>query len=210
MNVSPTLFFSVLFLQHNAHQTIDTYVLRNWLGIESILTIVEEKKSYMNPIQAYEAGLDKQLRVYKFKKDTLIKAGMYVKDDAKIQNLIDYWRTVAQMASNYVFNEQSVVINKVGGFQEWQRRQWERKKDKERDERDVLWESISEELQATSDENKSAMIDQLAELGFVVSNDGELLHDLNNEMEETPTFSSDFTMRDLYDILNLDYDLVYE
>ncbi|KAG5420475.1 hypothetical protein I9W82_002356 [Candida metapsilosis] len=158
----------------------------------------------------YEAGLDKQLRVYKFKKDTLIKAGMYVKDDAKIQNLIDYWRTVAQMASNYVFNEQSVVINKVGGFQEWQRRQWERKKDKERDERDVLWESISEELQATSDENKSAMIDQLAELGFVVSNDGELLHDLNNEMEETPTFSSDFTMRDLYDILNLDYDLVYE
>lgn len=164
----------------------------------------------MNPIQAYEAGLDKQLRVYKFKKDTLIKAGMYVKDDAKIQNLIDYWRTVAQMASNYVFNEQSVVINKVGGFQEWQRRQWERKKDKERDERDVLWESISEELQATSDENKSAMIDQLAELGFVVSNDGELLHDLNNEMEETPTFSSDFTMRDLYDILNLDYDLVYE
>lgn len=175
-----------------------------------ILTVLEEKKSLMGPVQAYEANLDKQLRMYKLRKDSLVKAAKYVKDEDKIQHLINYWRTVAQYASNYVFNERSVAIEKMGGFQEWQKRQWEKKNERKREERDVLWERISEELQATSEESRSSMIEQLAEIGFVVSSDGEILEDLHIEIEEAPTFSNEFTMRDLYKILRLDYDLVYK
>ncbi|KAI5968241.1 hypothetical protein CANMA_002457 [Candida margitis] len=163
----------------------------------------------MGPIQAYEANLDKQLRFYKYRKDTLLKAAKYKQDEDKIQHLISYWRTVAQFASSYVFNERSVAINKMGGFQEWQKQQWEKKMERKQEERDSLWEQISEELQAASVENKIAVIEQLAELGFVVSIDGEILENLHEEIEEDPTFSTEFTMRDLYKILNLDFELVH-
>lgn len=208
--IPPLIFF--YFLQHIImHTKRLTRMCRQFhLYSEYILTIVEEKRTVTSPIQAYETNLDKQLRVYKLKKDTLMKATKYVKDGDKIQKLIEYWRTVAQFASNYVFNERSIAIQKMGGFQEWQRQQWEKKKQKELEEKEALWERISEELQAISNESKSAVMEQLAELGFVVSDDGEIVDNLHKESETEPEFSMEFTMKDLYRILKLDYDLVYE
>ncbi|KAI5958864.1 STE13 [Candida theae] len=194
---------------HNANTLVYGKLL-TWLKNAFNGRFDDKRETSLNPIQIYEANLDKQLRICKLKKDTLTKAAKYVRDENKIQHLINYWRTVAQLASNYVFNEQSIAMSKMGGFQEWQRRQWEKQNEKDREERAAFWEQVSEEFQATSNENKSAMVEQLADLGLLVSSEGELLQDSHDETKDAPSFSSQFTMRDLYNILKLDYDLVDE
>ncbi|EDK45102.1 hypothetical protein LELG_03281 [Lodderomyces elongisporus NRRL YB-4239] len=150
----------------------------------------------------------RDLRFYRLQKDTLEKAVKYVKDEPRIEKLISYWRTIAQMASNYVYNEQSVKFSRCGGFKKWQEETWEREIAEERsklnDAREMLLLELKDLQKEMDEEDIECIMKEFNEL-HGLDDDGEVIDE-----KEMPEFTDDFTMKDLYRILKLDYDLVYE
>lgn len=128
-----------------------------------------------------------------------MKATTYVKEQANIKMLIDKYSTIAQMASNYLYNEYCLKFTKLGGYANWQLQQWKENQSKSVDyELESLYSSYfdSDEFKQLSDlEKKEIMLDYEEKFSC----------DDNN----TPVFTDEFIMKDLYTILNLDYELVY-
>lgn len=149
-----------------------------------------------------EVSLDKQLNYWRKQKDTLTKATTYLKEQANIDQLIDKYSAIAQMASNYLYNEYCLKFTKLGGYANWQLQQWKENQSNNVDyELESLYSSYfdSEEFNQLSDlEKREIMLDYEEKFG----------HDDNNK-ENIPVFTDVFTMKDLYSILNLDYELVY-
>ncbi|RCK59567.1 Meiosis protein 5 [Candida viswanathii] len=150
----------------------------------------------------HELKLDKQIRHWEIQRDTLSKAIRYKKESARVEQLIEKYTTVAQMASNYLYNEYSIKFTKIGGYKQWQLKQWEFKR---------------QQLSGFDDEMQTVYMnyfesEEFAQLSELEKREIRLDYESKFEGEEEaepPEFTDEFTMGDLYKILNLEYDLVY-
>ncbi|KAI3405924.2 STE13 [Candida oxycetoniae] len=162
---------------------------------------------------AFNGKFDNQsaIRNSRLQKDTLEKAKRYLQDQDRIEKLINHWRTVAQMASNYLYNEQSIKFARMGGFKQWQIQEWSREKElaasRLEDARLMLYQKLELELELGKvDEEEKECIMQEFNGSYGLDEEGTPIE----EEEEMPDFSDDFTMKNLYKILGLDYELVFE
>ncbi|KAI5962487.1 uncharacterized protein KGF55_003563 [Candida pseudojiufengensis] len=167
-----------------------------------------KSKNLVNKVSpsTYEADLDKQLKMYKLKKDTLIKVTKYIKEKDQLQESISYWRNVAQKALNYLYNEQSVQFAKIGGFKNWHLQQWESKQRALELQQDEMIMNLQDTLDSATDDAKESFIEQLQESGFNIE-DGEIIN--NYEEQTPPNFNDEFSIQELCKILNIDYNLIY-
>ncbi|CAI5755825.1 unnamed protein product [Candida verbasci] len=166
-----------------------------WVKPEKM--IVKAKK-----LSSKEITLDEEIKIWKIQKDTLIKATNYLKQKNQISQLIDQWKSIAQMASTYVFNEYKLKFDRMGGFNQWQTQQYEIKMQTIIDEKKIAFETYmeSEEFKQLSKIEKKQI-----ELDY------EKLDEDEEEIEgKRPNFNDEFTMKELYKILNKDYHLVFE
>ncbi|MCP8718132.1 MAG: hypothetical protein M5F18_02415 [Asgard group archaeon] len=135
-------------------------------------------------------------------RDTLTKALRYTRERNTVELLIEKYTTVAQMASNYLFNEYSIKFAKLGGYKEWQIKQWQIQQ---------------EQLSSFDDDLQNVYLKYFDSEEFVQLSEfekKEIKLNYQSRFEETkekdpPEFTDEFTMGDLYKILNLDYDLVF-
>ncbi|EMG48559.1 hypothetical protein G210_0857, partial [Candida maltosa Xu316] len=150
-----------------------------------------------------EINLDKQIKYWKIRRDTLTKTVKYVQEQQKIEFLIEKYKNIAQMASNYVFNEYCTKFAKMGGYKVWQHQQWESKKRSTFND-DELESTYTAYLESEEFAQLSEFEKKEIQLQFEMY--------LDNEEKETapPEFEDEFTMKELYKILKLNYQLVYE
>ncbi|CAK9437252.1 uncharacterized protein LODBEIA_P16300 [Lodderomyces beijingensis] len=158
------------------------------------------------PLAKPEDELTKSLKHYMLYRDTLQKAVRYTKEESRIQNLIQYWREVAQKASTYIYNEQSTKFARMGGFKHWQTEQWLQQQESERDRILETYHDLQMETKHLDPDCQGEIMTEFQEQ-YGLDEDGEFVEDLGDVV---PVFSDDFQMRDLYRILGLDYDLVFD
>ena len=152
-----------------------------------------------------EVQLDKQLKYWKMKNDTLAKACSYVNEERKVVELITKWKNICQMASNYLYNDFSIKIERIGGYKKFQIREWEKLKESKSYGVEEMENNF--EIYVESDEFK--MLSGL-EQQEVIDNFNDFLKTHKPPDKDVPEFTDEFTMRDLYKLLHLDYSLVYE
>ncbi|CCH43850.1 Laminin subunit beta-2 [Wickerhamomyces ciferrii] len=163
-----------------------------------------------------ESKLDYELRQARKKVETLKRAKVILSknDTDKNQKLIDKWRDAAQRASNYLLNAAIEKINKAGGKKEYEKRERERNNERLEYSLDNSFQdrisdiTNSEEYDALPEKEKERILEEL-------ENEAEKsMREFENEIQEKEKEYEDqdddeFTMKDLYKKLNLDYDLVY-
>ncbi|ODQ63145.1 hypothetical protein NADFUDRAFT_44427 [Nadsonia fulvescens var. elongata DSM 6958] len=88
----------------------------------------EEKEISLQDLKYQESQLDAQLRQWKRLVQLSTQAYKYElkNEDDQLKELILKWRDAAQQAANYLLNQASERINRMGGFDEYQRRQKDR------------------------------------------------------------------------------------
>lgn len=81
-----------------------------------LLPLVPEKSQDM-ALRKREYQIDCQIKEELRRKDLIVKAIEYVNnhEEAKVLQLIDKWRDVAQKSSNYLLNDLQVKAQKMGG-----------------------------------------------------------------------------------------------
>jgi hypothetical protein len=165
--------------------------------------LIQSKTNKPSPV---EKSLDLQIRHWLKRKDLLVKAVKYQKtnESAKINALIDKWRGICHQASNYLLNSMQVKIMHMGGYSTWKQQQKDKKINQSFDN-DSYRENLSdfvntEEFTHLSSYEQSDIMDQLNE------NSNQSI--LENETEET-NLDDQLTMNELYRLLNINYDLIY-
>ena len=156
-----------------------------------------------NPTSEYENKLDQQISHWKTYRDTLTKALRYIKERGAVEQLIEKYTMAAEMASNYLYNDYSIKFSKIGGYRAWQIKQWERQQERLSGFNEELQNSYLEYFESDEFSQLSELEQKHIKLEFK-SKFEEI------DKQEPPEFTNDFTMVDLYKILNLDYNLVYE
>lgn len=172
------------------------------LPINSSLKTESELKREILKLQS-EVNIMKKVRKYRKSEEAKSLAG-----------LIDKWMTIAEMASNYVYNQAASKVSRMGGMSEFRKRQ---KKSKLRKMKFEFDESVLYRLEEYMDTEEFRNLDkydqeelkskkeEMEKLSEQIEN-GEIdLSDTDNEDE----CGDELTMKDLYKQLGLDYDLVY-
>lgn len=165
--------------------------------------MIQAKSNKPSPV---EKSLDLQIKHWFKRKDLLVKAVKYQKTNEfeKINYLIEKWRKICHEASNYLLNSMQVKIMHMGGYSTWKQQQKDKKANLSfgnESYRDNLSDFVnSEEFTHLSSYEQSDLMEQLNE----TSNHSIL----ENETEGT-YLDDQLTMHELYRLLNLDYDLIY-
>lgn len=176
----------------------------------------EDSKKTLIELRREESAIDNELRKLKKKIETLKRAKVILnkKDSQNNEELIDKWRDAAQRASNYLLNAAIEKINKSGGKREFERREKEKLKsslefslDNSFQER-IAEITNSEEFEAQSEEDKERILQDLEEEADKSMRQLEKDIDANDDNDEDND-ADEFTMKDLYKKLKLDYKLVY-
>lgn len=137
------------------------------------------------------------------------------KDSRKLTMLIDKWKKNAEMASNYIYNQASMKVSRMGGMNEFRKRQKKSKLRRMKFEFDESMLYRLEEYMETEEFRSLDKYDQnelrskkieMEKMSEKIENGEILISDDDPENEEG---SDEFTMKDLYKQLGLDYELVY-
>lgn len=172
----------------------------------SKMTYVEESMRHMDrEILKYKQRLEK-LEKIKAK-----RAKSSEKDE--LEQLIEKWRKAAQAASNYMMNEAQLKIDRMGGIEEYRKKQNENKLRRMRFKYDN---AVLPELEQFMESDQYKHLDKyqkeeflgkkrkMEKLGEEIES-GEYKPTGDNHVEE----DTEFSMKELYRQLHLDYDLVY-
>lgn len=170
---------------------------------KSFKPLIQSKSNRPSPV---EKSLDLQIKYWLKRKDLLVKAVKYQKTNEfeKINDLIEKWRKICHQASNYLLNSMQVKIMHMGGHSAWKQQQKDKKANQSFGNescRENLSDFVnSEEFTHLSSYEQSDLMEQL----------NETLNESILENEDEGTFLDDqLTMHELYRLLNLDYDLIY-
>ncbi|KAH3672837.1 hypothetical protein WICMUC_004059 [Wickerhamomyces mucosus] len=163
-----------------------------------------------------ENSLDSQLRTLRTRLQTVkaAKKIIFNNEIEKTSRLIDKWRDVTQKASNYLLNSALEKVNKQGGKKEFVKREKEGLRETMeysvdssfQDKYQEVTQSYEFKVMDEKDRNKwleSLEIQQQKEMEDI---DKSLDLELGNDDEND---DDDFTMRDLYKRLKMNYKLVY-
>lgn len=151
-----------------------------------------------------EKSLDLQLKEWIKRKDLLVKAVKYKRTNEvdRINALINKWRKACQDASNYLLNEMQIKIMNSGGYSAWKKNQKDKKINRSFEDecyKEKLSDFVnSEEFSHLSTYEQSDIMDQLNR------SDQSVL-----EFEKDDSDAVQITMHEFYNILKLDYELVY-
>lgn len=128
------------------------------------------------------------------------KATKYLETDeaGKLDTLIEKWKDISQMASNYLFTIHKTNVDKVGGLKQFN-------KIKKEQQKASLDPSIKENYESFI---QSEAFDELSKQEKQDLN--SRFHTLAASSDSDSDWSEEVTMEDLYDRLQLDYSLVYE
>jgi len=185
---------------------------------------VRDQKKDLMALRREENTLDAAIREKRKKLETLKRAKVIIgkSDSRNNEELIEKWRDAAQRASNYLLNAAIEKINKSGGKKEFERREKEKVKnnleftiDNSFQDRiaDITnseeYENLPEDeqeriLQELEDEAEKSMRQIEKEMEEKEKNDDD-----DNDDEDNDADDDEFTMKDLYKRLKLDYKLVF-
>lgn len=163
----------------------------------------EQERQLQREILKYQSEVNLMKKIKKYRETN---------DTEKLDRLIEKWRNIAEKGSNYLYNEARLKISRMGGLEEFRKKQKKsmlRKKKFEFDE-SLLYRieeyMESEEYKNLDDYEKEEVISrkkEIEEMSEKIEN-GEFLQDDESNDED------EFTMKELYKQLGLDYSLVYE
>lgn len=164
-------------------------------------------------LKRQDARLDMQIRRAKVKVESLKRAKQILQktDVNKTSELIEKWRIAAGRASNYLLNAAVDKVNKIGGKQEFVRKEREKMKESleysiDNSFQDRIYDiSHSEEFQELPETEQDRILDGLEKEQEKALSEAERTF-MENEDDEV---DEEFTMKDLYKRLKLDYKLVY-
>lgn len=161
-----------------------------------------------------ETNLDSRIRKERAKVETLKRAKtILLKNDSQNNaELVLKWRDAAQKASNYLYNAALEKVEKAGGKKEFVRREKERLKDNMEYSMDSSFQdrigevTQSEEYEQLPEGEKERILQQLDEEQEAAMK--ELEKSFINEDDDAHE-DEEFSMRDLYKRLKMDYQLVF-
>jgi hypothetical protein len=165
----------------------------------------ETERQLKRDIQKYEKELSMMKKIKKYRDS---------KESEKLDALIEKWRSIAEMGSNYIFNEAKIKIEKMGGIKQFKLKEKKAKLRKMKFEFDenLLYKIeeyiTTEEYKNLDDYEKEEILAKQRELEEMSEKleRGELpLGDDDKDDDD----NDEFTMKDLYKQLKLDYNLVY-
>ena len=196
--------FSTPLADIRSGSTVKTAVQIKLHQLSSDKYLEEQERQLQREILKYqsEINLMKKLKKYRETNDT-----------EKLDRLIDKWRDIAAKGSNYLYNEAKLKISRMGGLEEFRNKQKKTKLRKMKFEYD---ESLlyrieeymeSEEYKNLDNYEKEEVVSrkkEIEEMSEKIEN-GDFLSDDNDDDE-----GDEFTMKELYKQLGLDYNLVYE
>ncbi|GAV27301.1 hypothetical protein PMKS-000765 [Pichia membranifaciens] len=196
--------FSTPLADIRSGSTVKTAVQIKLHQLSSDKYLEEQERQLQREILKYqsEINLMKKLKNYRETNDT-----------EKLDRLIDKWRDIAAKGSNYLYNEAKLKISRMGGLEEFRKKQKKTKLRKMKFEYDEsLLYRIEEYMESEEYKNldsyeKEEVISrkkEIEEMSEKIEN-GDFLSDDNDDDEE-----DEFTMKELYKQLGLDYSLVYE
>lgn len=166
-----------------------------------------------------ESERDLQLEITKLQHEVNImkkvKRYRMSEESKSLDRLIDKWRNIAEMASNYIYNQAASKVSRMGGMSEFRKRQ---KKSKLRKMKFEFDESVLYRLEEYMETEEYKNLDKYDQ-EELISKKKELKKMSerieNGEFESSGSDTEDeegneLTMKDLYKQLGLDYDLVYD
>ncbi|VEU21762.1 DEKNAAC102714 [Brettanomyces naardenensis] len=167
------------------------------------------KESYVGES---ERELKRKMLKYKgmFDKLEKIKKQREGGENDELDQLIDKWRDAARAASNYMLNEARLKINKMGGIEEYRRKQQTSKLRKLKFQYDsTMLSEIEEYMNTEKYKNldtfeKQEVIDRKREIEKISEKIENGEYEANDEHND-----SEFSMKELFGQLHLDYDLVW-
>lgn len=186
-------------------------------------TAVQVKLNQLSSKEYYEET-ERQLKrdILKYQKeiDTMKKIKKYrnSRESQKLEALIDKWRAIAEMGSNYIFNEARMKINRMGGMKKFKEKQ---KKSKIRKMKFEFDESLlyrieeyieTEEFKNLDTYEKEEVLSKKKELEEMSEKleRGEFPDNEEEDDDSDTNENNELTMEELYKQLGLDYKLVYE
>lgn len=173
----------------------------------------ETERQLLRDIMKYQSEINLMRKIKQYRDSN---------ESERLNELINKWRDIAEKASNYLYNQAKLKIDRMGGMEEFRNRQKKAKMSKMKFEFDQSVLYRIEEYMDT-DEYKNLDVYQkkevlsrkkeLEEMSEKIEN-GELLSDSNeNQTGHVDTDCVDeeneFTMKELYKQMGLDYNLVY-
>ncbi|ODQ56873.1 hypothetical protein WICANDRAFT_65755 [Wickerhamomyces anomalus NRRL Y-366-8] len=188
------------------------------LDQNAITSTPDDPKKLMMSLRRQENSVDSELVKARKKLETLRRAKVILsKKDAKNnEELIDKWRDAAQRASNYLLNASVEKINKAGGKKEYERREREKLRDNLEFTMDTSFQerisevTRSEEYEALPEDEQERILQDLEEEAEKSMRQLEKDLDAKNKHDDDNDDNDDeFTMKDLYKRLKLDYKLVF-
>lgn len=167
-------------------------------------------------LEEQERQLEREITKYTSEINLMKKIKKYreTNDTQKLNELIEKWRDIAQKGSNYLFNAAKLKISRMGGIEEFRKRQKKSKLKKMKFEFDEsLLFRIEEYMETEEFKNlegyeKEEVLSRKKELE-------EMSEKLENgqiafgDEEEEDDDDDEFTIEELYKQLGLDYELVY-
>lgn len=190
-------------------KTNDTSISKSNISlITPISPLIETNQSPLDLIQK-ERDLDAEINQFGNKKDTLLKATNYINnhESEKVYQLINKWKDISQQASNYLLNDSQVKIERMGGLSKFEAKRKEKMKSSFFDEENEDGQGIEEKYQEFI---KSDQFFELSESERKeIQSKFDFLSNKNNSDVDEQSESSTLQMHQLYEYLNLDYNLVY-
>lgn len=164
----------------------------------------------MNEIQQEERSLDTEIKKWLKRKDLIIKALTYQKNNEvqKINRLIHKWRGVSQQASNYLLNSMQAKIMHMGGYSNWKTQQKEKALNqsfgKDSHMEDLSEFINSEEFSNLSSYEQSDIMEQFNDISS-----RSIMKDESRD-SDCSSQNDQLGMREFYCMLKMDYALVYD
>lgn len=165
----------------------------------------EHERQLQRDILKYQSEINLMKKIKKYRDS---------RESEKLEKLINKWKDIADKGSSFLYNEAKLKISRMGGMEEFRKRQKKSKLRKMKFEFDEsLLYRIEEYMQTGEFKNLEkyeqgeiiAKKKELEKLSEKIES-GEILEDENNKENEE---SEEFTMVELYKQLGLDYNLVY-
>lgn len=146
-----------------------------------------------------DLDLDRELMKWRKLADIARQAQKYqaANEDEKLADLAEKWQDVAQKGASYLFNNARARIERMGGMEEYIRRQ---KEDEESRQQIGFGEDDSFDVDELSPEDRERYDILKAEY------EDEIRRTKPNDEEEDP---KEFTMQYMLKSLNIDYDMIF-
>ncbi|KAG0676330.1 hypothetical protein C6P42_001308 [Pichia californica] len=167
----------------------------------------EYERQLQRDILKYQSEINKMKKIKKYRDS---------KEDQKLDQLIEKWRDIAEKGSNFLFNEAKLKIERMGGIEEFRKKQKRSKLRKMKFEFDEsLLYKIEEYMESDEYKNiegyeKEEIISRKKELEKISEQieNGQIPRE-NNQNDDSSSENDEFTMEELYKQLGLDYKIVY-